>query len=231
MICAPVHTEELSTGRGTSYLLSGVDEATVTRCDPYDAGPPGDRKWGRGDGDDFCSRDSCLRNQAATGLLLGRGWPVISPEPGMAPSLALRSASPGVRARVLAMLQSRGELLVDPVALLRHLVTQDPAFGDLILRAYLLRRSLLIELETGFRIVGSRFLPDPRRLREIAIRNRLPHQFIDLEQDKEAEALLRRLGVGPEETPVVIWGDHVMRNPTNAEFAHLLGLRRPAPGD
>ena len=30
---------------------------------------------------------------------------------------------------------------------------------------------------------------------------------------------------------MVIWGDHVMRNPTNAEFADLLGLRRPAPGD
>ncbi len=57
----------------------------------------------------------------------------------------------------------------------------------------------------GFLIVGSRYLPDTRRLRELAARNRLPHRFIDLEQDKAAEALLRRLGVPPEETPVVIW--------------------------
>jgi FAD binding domain len=63
------------------------------------------------------------------------------------------------------------------------------------------------------------------------VTDRLPHQFIDLEQDKAAVTLLRRLGVGPQETPVVIWGDHVIRNPTNAEFADLLGLRRPAPGD
>ncbi len=131
---------------------------------------------------------------------------------------------------VTALVREPGEVLVVPVERLRHLVTQDPALGDLILRAYLLRRSLLIELGTGVRIVGSRFLPGTRRLREISARNRLPHQFIDLEQDKEAEALLRRLGVRPEETPVVIWRDHVMRNPTNAEFAHLLGLRRPAPG-
>ncbi len=131
---------------------------------------------------------------------------------------------------VTAVVREPGEVLVVPVERLRHLVTRDPMLGDLILRAYLLRRSLLIELGTGFRIVGSRFQPDTRRLREVAARNRLPHRFIDLEQDKAANALLRRLGVPPEETPVVIWRDHVLRNPTNAELAHLLGLRRPTSG-
>jgi thioredoxin reductase (NADPH) len=131
---------------------------------------------------------------------------------------------------VTAVVREPGEVLVVPVERLRQLVTGDPVLGDLILRAYLLRRSLLIELGTGFQIIGSRFLPDTRRLRELAARNRLPHRFIDLEQDKAAEALLRRLGVRPEETPVVIWRDRVLRNPTNAELAHLLGLRRPTPG-
>jgi thioredoxin reductase (NADPH) len=128
---------------------------------------------------------------------------------------------------VTAVIREPGEVLVVPVERLRDLITGDPTLGDLILRAYLLRRSLLIELGTGFRIVGSRFAPDTRRLRELASRNRLPHRFIDLEQDQAAEALLRRLGVPPEDTPVVIWRDHVMRNPTNAELARLLGLRRP----
>jgi thioredoxin reductase (NADPH) len=131
---------------------------------------------------------------------------------------------------VTAVVREPGEVLVVPVEGLRQLVTQDPGLGDLILRAYLLRRSLLIQLGTGFRIIGSRFLPDTRRLREIAARNRLPHQFIDLDEDKAAEALLRRLGIAPEETPVVLWGDHVMRNPSNADLSQLLGLRRPAPG-
>jgi thioredoxin reductase (NADPH) len=131
---------------------------------------------------------------------------------------------------VTAVVREPGEVLVVPAERLRDLVTRDPLLGDLILRAYLLRRSLLIDLGTGFQIVGSRFLPDTRRLRELAARNRLPHRFIDLEQDREAEALLRRLGVRPEETPVVIWRDHILRNPTNAELAQLLGLRRPAPG-
>ena len=76
---------------------------------------------------------------------------------------------------------------------------------------------MLIGLGAGFQIVGSRFSPDTRRLREFAARNRLPHRWIDLEEDEAAEALLRRLGVAPEETPVVIWrGNQVLRNPSNA---------------
>ena len=39
-----------------------------------------------------------------------------------------------------------GEVLAVPVARLRELVARDPAFGDLVLRAYLLRRSILIGL-------------------------------------------------------------------------------------
>ena len=61
-----------------------------------------------------------------------------------------------------------------------------------------------------------------------AARNRLPHRFIDLEEDKAAEALLRRIGIKPEETPVVIWrAQQVLRNPSNRELAQLLGLRQP----
>jgi thioredoxin reductase (NADPH) len=117
------------------------------------------------------------------------------------------------------------ELLVVPVERLRHLVTQDTALGDLILRAYLIRRELLIGLGVGFRIVGSHFSPDARRLREFAARNRLPHRWIDVEDDPAAEALLRSLGIAPEDTPVVIWGREVLRNPTNADLARRIGLK------
>jgi thioredoxin reductase (NADPH) len=130
---------------------------------------------------------------------------------------------------VTAVVRQSGEVLIVPAERLRELLARDSALADLILRAYLLRRSLLIELGAGFRIVGSRFSPDTRRLREFAARNRLPHRFIDLEEDKAAEAILRQMGVKPRETPVVIWrADRVLRNPSNGELAQLLGLRRPA---
>jgi ATP-dependent Clp protease ATP-binding subunit ClpB len=45
-----------------------------------------------------------------------------------------------------------------------------------------------------------------RRTAGIAARNRLPHRFIDLERDKQAERLLERFGVAASDAPVVIWG-------------------------
>jgi thioredoxin reductase (NADPH) len=117
-----------------------------------------------------------------------------------------------------------GEVLVVPTERVRDLVAHDPALSDLILRAYLCRRSLLIQEGYGFRIIGSCYSPDTVRLREFAARNRLPHRWFDLERDPQAERLLRRFGVTAQDTPVVIWGGAVLRNPTNAELARRVGL-------
>ena len=120
-----------------------------------------------------------------------------------------------------------GEVLVVPTERVRALVAHDPVLSDLILRAYLLRRSLLIQGESGFRIIGSCYSPDTARLREFAARNRLPHRWIDLERDKHAERVLQRFGVSPQDAPVVIWGGEVLRNPTNTELARRVGLPVP----
>src|ERR1700753_1860177 len=106
-----------------------------------------------------------------------------------------------------------GEVLVAPSWRVRAVGGHDLALSDLILRAYLLRRSLLIKEESGFRIIGSCYSPDTARLREFAARNRLPHRWIDLERDKHAERLLQRFGVSPQDAPVVIWGGEVLCNP------------------
>ena len=137
----------------------------------------------------------------------------------------------GQAALLTAVVHEPGQVLAVPVERLRELVSQDPALGDLVLRAYLIRRSILIELGVGLRIIGSRFSPDTRRLLEFAARNLLPHRWIDLEQDREAEELLSQLGVKPEDTPVVIWrGEQVLRNPSNAELARSIGLLDPSSG-
>jgi thioredoxin reductase (NADPH) len=120
-----------------------------------------------------------------------------------------------------------GEVLVVPVQLVRTLVAQDPVLSDMILRAFLTRRSLLIEEGTGFWIIGSCYSPDTTRLREFAARNRLPHRWLDLERDGEAECLLRRFGITPADIPVVIWGDEILRNPPNSELARRVGLPVP----
>jgi thioredoxin reductase (NADPH) len=131
----------------------------------------------------------------------------------------------GQAAFVTAVVVEPGEVLVVPVDTLRELVLEDSSLGDVVLRAFLQRRSILIEGGVGFRILGSCYSPDTRRLREFAARNRLPHRFVDLDQDAGAESLLRELGIRPEETPVVVWtNDCVLRNPSNAELARAIGL-------
>ena len=122
-----------------------------------------------------------------------------------------------------------GEVLAVPVGRLRELVARDPAFGDLILRAYLLRRSILIGLGAGLRIVGSKYSPDTRRVRDFAARNRLPYRWLDLEADPSAEAMAAQFGVTPQDTPVVIVHGRLLRNPSNAELAAAVGL--PAPNE
>jgi len=122
-----------------------------------------------------------------------------------------------------------GEVFAVPVARLRDLVARDPAFGDLVLRAYLLRRSILIGLGAGLRIVGSKYSPDTRRVRDFAARNRLPYRWLDLEADPSAEAVAAQFGVTPQDTPVVIVHGRLLRNPSNAELAAAIGL--PAPSE
>ncbi|RCG31615.1 FAD-binding protein [Sphaerisporangium album] len=126
------------------------------------------------------------------------------------------------------VVREAGEVLVVPVEELRALVADNPSLGDVILRAFLIRRTILIELGAGFRIIGSRHSADSRRLREFAARNRLPHKWIELEEDKEAEQLLDHLGFTPKDIPVAILrGERVLRNPSNAELARAIGLPVP----
>jgi thioredoxin reductase (NADPH) len=128
---------------------------------------------------------------------------------------------------VTAIVREPGAVLAVPAERLRDLVVEDRALGDLILNSYLVRRAILIDLGTGFKVLGSAHSPDTRRLREFASRNRLPHRWVDVERARDAEALLRRLGVEPSDTPVVIWRQRVLRNPSNAELARMLGLPTP----
>lgn len=137
----------------------------------------------------------------------------------------------GQAAFFTSQVREPGEVLRVPVDRLKAVIARDSSLGDLILKAYLIRRSLLIGRGAGLRIIGSCFSPDCRRLREFAARNRLPYQWVDLEKDQDAETLLRQLHVRPEETPVVICpAGQVLRNPSNAELAQAVGLPAPQPG-
>jgi thioredoxin reductase (NADPH) len=136
----------------------------------------------------------------------------------------------GGRVYLSGVVRDAGEVIQVPIDNLRRLVADDEELSNLILRAFMARRSILIEVGGGVRVIGSRYSLAARRLREFLARNRVPYHWVDLEEDEEAERSLRALGVEPADTPVVAGGQGVLRDPSNAEVAEMLGLgARGAP--
>ena len=121
--------------------------------------------------------------------------------------------------------QRAGEVLVIPAARLQAALDGDADLRDLVLRAYLLRRSLLIGTAARVRIIGSGSAPETQRLRAFADRQGVAYTWTDLDTDDGAAALLAHLGIDPEETPVAITREaEVLRAPTDAELGRALGI-------
>jgi thioredoxin reductase (NADPH) len=132
----------------------------------------------------------------------------------------------GRSALVTARSTGPGEVLELTAGALRQAVDALPEFGEIVLRAFLTRRTLLLsEGFEGIKIIGSRFSADAHRLRDFATRNAIPFTWIDLETDEQAEILLRQFGVPPSATPVVIGREgRYLANPTVAQVAQCAGL-------
>jgi len=129
-----------------------------------------------------------------------------------------------------AVVRDAGEVVQVSPERLRQLVSGDEELSNIVLRAFLARREILIDIGAGVKLVGSRYSRCTQRLREFLVRNRMPFQWMDLEVDEEADGLLRALGISAGDTPVIISGEGVLRNPSNAEVSRLLGFgSRGAP--
>ena len=139
----------------------------------------------------------------------------------------------GQRLYLTCVVREPSQVIQLPLERLFEIVAQDKGLSDMILGAFMARRSILIGVGTGMKLIGSRFSPDSRQLREFLARNRMPYQWIDLEADDDAEALLSTLAIEASETPVVIASDgEILRNPDSAELGRAIGLGAPgAPPD
>ncbi len=119
-----------------------------------------------------------------------------------------------------------GEFLELTPADFLSLVARDAELNEIFMRAFILRRLLLLSSGRGnVVLLGSRHSANTLRLREFLTRNGHPHTYIDLDTDKSAQSLLDQFAVKPEQIPVVICNkETVLRNPTTAELAKCLGL-------
>jgi thioredoxin reductase (NADPH) len=135
----------------------------------------------------------------------------------------------GAPAVVSAVARSRCEAYEITSEDLRQILNQCPQLSDVILQAFISRRQLLRASPefTGLRVIGSRYSQDTFRVRDFLAKNRVPFTWLDLEADPEVDAMLRRFGVTEADTPVVACGRMMLlRNPSNAELADDIGLRR-----
>lgn len=108
---------------------------------------------------------------------------------------------------------------------LRALMQSDTELGEIIVRAFILRRMELLASSAGDVVVlGSLNSAGTLRIREFLTRNGYPYAFIDLERDKDVQKLLDHFQVSVSDIPVLIRHDRVLKNPSNEEITRALGL-------
>lgn len=111
---------------------------------------------------------------------------------------------------------------------LRALVIGSADVGETIMRAFILRRVMLIEAGqtggAGSILVGRRDDPAIVGLSGFLTRNGYPHTVVAA-CEEEGRELVERLGVAPEDLPLMICPNGtVLRSPSNADAASCLGI-------
>jgi thioredoxin reductase (NADPH) len=133
----------------------------------------------------------------------------------------------GGRSLVRGRVTESGEFLQVSPEGLRSLVAKDAELSDIFMRAFILRRVMLIRKGFGSVVlIGSKHSANTLRLREFLSRNAYPFTYVDLETDKDTQALLDRFHVKVSDIPVVACTARgaVMRNPTTQQLADCLGF-------
>ena len=112
---------------------------------------------------------------------------------------------------------------------IRRVITEHPALGEVLLRAFIVRRNLLVESGfQGFRLIGSEHSRDAFLIRNFLARNQIPFTWIDVEADPAVGELVGRLGLTADDMPAVVLGTgSLLRKPSVPELAQAIGLKRP----
>ena len=134
-----------------------------------------------------------------------------------------RPASTRARARVA------GRVLELPAERVRSLVLTDPELSQLFLRAFALRRALIMTSNAGnIVLIGSRHSAGTLELQEFMTRNSQPYAYLDLDHDPGVQKTLDSFGLGVDDVPVFICSSrkNVLKKPTIEEVAACLGLSR-----
>jgi thioredoxin reductase (NADPH) len=132
----------------------------------------------------------------------------------------------GRPALLRARVNEPGEVIELDRDRLLALVQTDSEIGELIMRAFIIRRVELIAHGIGdVVLLGSNHCSATLRVKEFLTRNGHPYSYIDLDRDADVQDFLDRFHVSAADVPVVICrGAVVLRSPTNQQIADCLGF-------
>ena len=107
----------------------------------------------------------------------------------------------------------------------RRMITAEPDIGEIIMRAFILRRvGLMQHGQGGVTLVGPGHAAGTGRIETFLTRNGYPHRRIDTEVDVDAGGFLECFELTQADLPVVVVEGRALRNPSNACLADALGL-------
>ena len=127
---------------------------------------------------------------------------------------------------VLARAGTAGEVIEMDRAHMLALVQTDAEIGEILMRAFIVRRVELIAQGLGDAIViGSSHCAGTLRTKEFLTRNAHPYTYMDLDHEVDVQAVLDQFHVTAADVPIVVCrGEIVLRNPSNRQIADCLGL-------
>jgi thioredoxin reductase (NADPH) len=108
----------------------------------------------------------------------------------------------------------------------RRLVSAEADVGEIIMRAFILRRVGLIRHTQGSVVlVGPAAGAETLRIQRFLTRNGYPHRLLDTQSDADADGFLNCFDLTRDDLPVVVLADEkVLHKPTVSQLADALGL-------
>ena len=109
---------------------------------------------------------------------------------------------------------------------IRALIVGSAELGEILMRAFILRRVGLLQADgAGSVLIGIPGTADLGRLQNFLSRNGYPWTVLDAASDAEARAVVERLGIQPDELPVMVCpSGAVLKRPTDVEAGMCLGI-------
>ena len=115
---------------------------------------------------------------------------------------------------------------------LRSMLASWPEMAEGILRTMTARREWHVANSYGvLRLIAPRGSRRAFEVRDLLERNLIPTRWYDVDTDDDSAAMLKWLQIPREETPILVRGTEVLRNPSAAQVARDLGLRAEIDGE